>query len=68
VWAIDGWNTLGVTLPPNETRNKEIWVPWSDNPGQYMTKKIGIIVGGQPLAYIWQSGPYVRFNARDAFV
>jgi hypothetical protein len=68
VWAIDGWNTQGVTVPPNNIQSKEIWVPWADNPGQYMTKKIGIMVGGQSLAYIWQNGPLVRFNTRDQWV
>jgi len=74
VWKLDG----GIArrdhycIPPGQTTNADMWVPWADEPGtgplRYADHHAVIMVGDQPLAYFWQSGALLRFNTNDAFV
>jgi len=72
VWKVDRkwfeppYQTMNVG--PNSRFDGEMWVPWADNQGQYRDHHMTIKVGGQVIAYIWQSGPSIRFHSMDAFL
>jgi hypothetical protein len=70
VWKLDGGHQRKdhYRLPPGQSGRGDMWIPWADNASQYQDHHATIQVGGRPLAYIWQSGPLVRFNIRDEFV
>jgi hypothetical protein len=55
-------------LSPGQARHNDMWIPWADNAQQYARKHAVMLVSGQPVAYLWQSGRLVRFNVRDEFV
>jgi hypothetical protein len=70
VWKLDGGSQQKdhYRIPPGKRIFQEMWIPWADNARQYVDHHATVRVGGRPLAYIWQSGPLVRFNTRDEFV
>jgi hypothetical protein len=74
VWKFDGGfgQRDHYRIPSGQTHNADMWVPWADQPGtghlRYNDHHAVITVGGEPLAYFWQSGSLVRFNVVDAFV
>jgi len=74
VWKVDGGYSYKdeYTIPAGHTVNAHMWIPWADQPGtgplRYDDHHAVIMVGGQPLAYLWQSGTLIRFNTSDAFV
>jgi hypothetical protein len=73
VWKLDGGTARKdhYRIPPGQTINAEMFVPWADSPGagwlRYDDHHGVIMVGGAPLAYIWQSGSLIRFNSSDGF-
>jgi hypothetical protein len=70
VWKLDGSYTWAdhYRIAPGQTVDADMWIPWADNADQYAKKHAVIMVGGKPLAYIWQSGTQIRFNTSDEFV
>ena len=64
------------SLPAKTTKDGDFLDAWADPAQRYLSGKRAVISigtkppapGGKALAYIWQSGPLVRFNATDAFV
>jgi hypothetical protein len=74
VWKLDGGAAKRdrYRIPPGQTINADMWAPWADHRGtgrlRYDDHHAVIMVGGAPLAYLWQSGSLVRFNTSDAFV
>jgi hypothetical protein len=74
VWKLDGgWSWKNYyTIPPKQTLNADMWIPWADYPGsgnlRYGDHHAVVMVGDQPLAFIWQNGALIRFNTSDAFV
>jgi hypothetical protein len=70
VWKLDGGYRRRdhFRVPPRQTVHIDMWISWADDPDQYADHHVIIQVGGAPLAYIWQSGPVIRFNTSDEFV
>ncbi|GID28019.1 hypothetical protein [Paractinoplanes brasiliensis] len=69
VWKLDGGfrRKDHFRIPPRQTVHAELWVSWADNEQQYADHHVTIVVGGQPLAYLHQSGKLVRFNTVEEF-
>jgi hypothetical protein len=58
-----------VKIPPRQTRDFGMWIPWADSEAKYNAGRRAFIqVGGKVIANIWQSGPLVRFNVEDKWV
>ncbi|MFF5296550.1 hypothetical protein [Paractinoplanes globisporus] len=70
VWKLDGSQSRQdhYRIPAGQSDDADMWIPWADNPEQYAVKHAVILVGGRPLAYVWQSGTKIRFNTNDEFV
>jgi len=74
VWKFDGGTAKKdyYRIQPGQTLDVDMWVSWADRPGtgwlKYGDHHVVVQVGGQPLAYLWQNGNLIRFNAEDAFV
>jgi len=75
VWKLDGDKNAKKNyyrIAPGDTLNADMWVPWADRSGtgwlRYTDHHTVIKVGSNPLAYLWQNGDLIRFNAEDAFV
>ncbi|GIF02280.1 hypothetical protein [Paractinoplanes rishiriensis] len=70
VWKLDGGESRQdhYRIPPGGTEEADMWIPWADDASQYAVKHAVILIGGRPLAYLWQNGTKIRFNTNDEFV
>lgn len=56
------------TIPSRGVFNGDFWIPWADNADQFSESHLTISVNGTVIAWIWQSGEYVRFNTIQRFI
>lgn len=68
VWKTDGGAVQSETIPARGVFNGDFWIPWADNQDQYRNHYLTISVGVRVIAWIWQSGDYVRYNNANRFV
>jgi len=69
VFKIDGGGIQDhYRIPPGQTRSGDMWIPWAESDADYARHHTTFMIGGKPLAYVWQSAKVMRFNIVDAFV
>jgi hypothetical protein len=70
VWKLDGG--LGrkdyCRIPPGETVRRDLWIPWADNPEQFVDRRGIVQIDGEPKIFFWQSGDGLWCGSRDMYM
>jgi hypothetical protein len=57
------------TIPAGQELKGDMWIPYADDAAGYTSGRRAVLkLGGNPIAYLWQNGPLVRWNIADQFV
>jgi hypothetical protein len=66
--AASEFETTGEIPTGGGTWSGAMWVPWVDKSADFVEKHMEIVIGGRTAFWIWQSGEFIRYNTRPAFV